>query len=58
MPTPNRRRNLREWMEELEDARYWHRPPRPFLKDVPTYPWVEKNYNSPVTFDLNYSHSL
>lgn len=53
MPTPNRRFTPAEFAEELDDAKHWHRPPRSFIKDIPTYPWMPKPYSA-VNFDLNF----
>lgn len=53
MPTPNRRFTQREFAEELEDAKIWHRYPRTFIKDQPWYPWAYPPPKPDICFDLN-----
>nr|UHS18314.1 MAG: hypothetical protein [Betatorquevirus sp.] len=52
-PPKNRRMTAWEFKEELEDAAFWHRAPRMFIKDRPTYPWVPQDTPFTVNFDLN-----
>ncbi len=58
-PKKNRRRNPKEWQDELETAKAFCRPPQPFLYDTPFYPFFPPtpiaNQKWPiVNFDLNY----
>lgn len=48
----NRRRNAKEWEEELLMSRIWKRPPVPMIYDPPFYPWVPPT--PLVNFDLGY----
>lgn len=50
--TKNRRFTPKEFAEELEDAKIWHRPPRIYIRDPPTYPWVPPE--PVVNFALNF----
>lgn len=54
-PTPpvNRRMTPWEYEQELEDAKIWHRVPRDFIFDHPTYPYVPQIPKYCVNFDLN-----
>lgn len=52
-PTKNRRMNVWEYEQELEDAKIWCRVPRTHIKDRPTYPWVPQDSIYTVNFDLN-----
>lgn len=52
-PKKNRRMTSKEFEEELNDAKCWHRVPRTFIFDHPTYPWVKPDYTKCVNFDLN-----
>lgn len=42
-----------EYEQELEDAKIWHRVPRSYIFDKPTYPWVPQDTMYTVNFDLN-----
>lgn len=42
-----------EYEQELEDAKWWCRVPRTYIKDKPTYPWVPQDTPYCVNFDLN-----
>ncbi len=44
---------LWEYEQELEDSIIWHRVPRSYIKDKPTYPWVPQDTPFTVNFDLN-----
>ncbi|AXQ66411.1 MAG: hypothetical protein [Anelloviridae sp.] len=50
---PNRRMTAKEYAEELQDAKIWHRVPRDYIFDHPTYPWVPQIPKYTVNFDLN-----
>lgn len=43
----------KEYAEELEEAKIWHRVPRDYIFDHPTYPWVPQVPKYTVNFDLN-----
>lgn len=43
----------KEYAEELEEAKIWHRVPRDYIFDRPTYPWVPQIPKYTVNFDLN-----
>lgn len=52
-PPVNRRMTAKEFADELEDAKIWHRHPRTHIFDKPCYPWVQENPRYMVNFDLN-----
>lgn len=55
--TKNRRLNVKELQDEIENASIWRRPVRSYVKDPPTYPWCvpEPLVNQyPVNFSLNF----
>lgn len=54
--TPNRRMTPQEYEEELLLAKLFKRPPRSYIKDKPFYPYVPKNEQCMVNFDLNYPY--
>lgn len=49
----NRRMNSKEMETELEICKIFMRPPRDFIFDHPTYPYVKTDYSKMVNFDLN-----
>lgn len=51
-PVKNRRKNPKEWADELLLAAAFKRPPTPMLLDPPFYPWLP--ITPLVNFDLNY----
>lgn len=55
----NRRRNAKEWEEELLQAKLFKRPPTPMLLDPPFYPYFPPtpiaNQKLPlINFDLGF----
>ncbi len=49
----NRRMNSKEMETELEICKIFMRPPRDFIFDKPTYPYIKPDYSKMVNFDLN-----
>lgn len=39
--------------QEIMDSIIWHRVPRDYILDKPTYPWIKPDYTQMVNFDLN-----
>lgn len=54
--TKNRRFTAKEFEQELQEARIWHRRPRTFIFDPPDYdlPVIEPLVNIGVNFSLNF----
>lgn len=52
----NRRFTAKEFEQELDDARYWKRRPRLYIRDKPDYniPIIEPLVNFHVNFSLNF----
>lgn len=52
-PVKNRRMTTWEREQEIMDSIIWHRVPRDYILDKPTYPWIKPDYTQMVNFDLN-----
>lgn len=54
-PKKNRRFTVKEYEQELEISRIFHRPPRQYFYDLPFYPYIPPTPKVPkVNFDLNF----
>ncbi len=57
-PVKNRRRNAKEWEDELLVASAFKRPPSPYIFDLPYYPYFPPtplaNQKWNVNFDLGF----